>query len=50
MNGKNYTAHYFRQSDITNVCTLKFEMGSNPAKEKGLTAADKPFSLSAASK
>ncbi|WP_069657883.1 GH92 family glycosyl hydrolase [Arcticibacter eurypsychrophilus] len=48
LNGKNYTANYFRHSDITNGGTLKFDMGSDPAKEKGLAIADKPFSLSQA--
>lgn len=46
LNGRPYTANFIRHQDIVNGGTLRFEMGREPALNRGLKAADKPFSLS----
>lgn len=46
LNGKAYTKNYITHSDITNGGVLKFEMTNKPNLQRGLSADDKPFSLS----
>lgn len=47
LNGKIYTHNWIRHEDIMNGGTLRFEMSSQPAYERGILDGDKPFSLSA---
>jgi predicted alpha-1,2-mannosidase len=47
LNGKTFTHNWISHSDIVNGGTLHFEMGPNPAMNRGLAAEDKPFSLTA---
>ncbi|UYQ94431.1 GH92 family glycosyl hydrolase [Chitinophaga horti] len=46
LNGKPYTHHWIRHSDIMAGGTLVLEMGDKPATGRGLADADQPFSLS----
>lgn len=46
LNGKPYGKNYIRYSDITAGGTLRFVMSDKPAINRGITASDKPFSLS----
>jgi putative alpha-1,2-mannosidase len=46
LNGKVYTHNWITHSDIMKGGVLHFEMGSQPAKGRGITDADRPFSLS----
>ncbi|MGI8636465.1 MAG: glycoside hydrolase domain-containing protein [Segetibacter sp.] len=46
LNGKNYSHHFLRYSDILGGGVLNFEMGNHPALSRGLAEEDKPFSLS----
>jgi putative alpha-1,2-mannosidase len=48
LNGQPYSANYLRHQDIVRGGVLHLEMGPQPALQRGLQAADKPFSLSAA--
>jgi putative alpha-1,2-mannosidase len=45
LNGKPYTKLYLTHKDLTSGCTLEFEMSSTPNKKRGLSAADKPYSM-----
>ncbi len=47
LNGQAYTHNWIKYSDIANGGTLHFEMGDQPALNRGIEPADKPFSLSA---
>ena len=47
LNGKPYSHNFITHGDIMNGGTLKFEMGGQPNKTRGLNDDDKPFSLSA---
>src|SRR5260221_12876619 len=46
LNGKVYTHNWITHSDIMKGGVLRFEMGDQPAKGRGITDADRPFSLS----
>lgn len=46
LNDKPYTHNFIKHSDIMNGGILRFEMGDKPNTARGLTAEDKPFSLS----
>lgn len=46
LNGKTYTHHFIKHSDITAGGKLVLEMGNKPATGRGLGVADQPFSLS----
>jgi len=46
LNGKPYTHNWICHGDIVNGGTLHFEMGSNPALQRGIKEEDKPFSMS----
>ncbi|NQX39325.1 alpha-1,2-mannosidase, putative [Pedobacter steynii] len=46
LNGIPYTANFIRHSDLMNGGVLKLEMTDQPELSRGLTEADKPFSLS----
>jgi predicted alpha-1,2-mannosidase len=46
LNGKSYTHNWLLYSDIVNGGLLSFEMGNQPAKNRGTGNEDKPFSLS----
>jgi predicted alpha-1,2-mannosidase len=46
LNGKSYTHNWLLYSDIVNGGLLSFEMGNQPAKNRGTGNDDKPFSLS----
>ena len=46
LNGKPYTHNYITHGDITGGGLLHFEMGSQPALQRGIADDDKPFSLS----
>ena len=48
LNGKTYTANFIRHSDLVNGGVLKLDMSPKPEMKRGLSAADKPFSLSQA--
>lgn len=45
LNGKAFTRNFLKHSDITNGGLLKLEMDDKPAINRGLSAEDKPFSL-----
>lgn len=46
LNGKPYTHNWLSHYAITNGGTLHFKMGSKPNYNRGLSQADKPFSVS----
>lgn len=46
LNGKDYTKNYITYGDINNGGTLVLKMGSKPNMNRGITPADKPFSVS----
>ncbi|GAB2686374.1 GH92 family glycosyl hydrolase [Mucilaginibacter koreensis] len=46
LNGKPFTHHWITYADIMKGGTLHFVMGNKPALTRGLTAEDRPFSLS----
>ena len=46
LNGQPYSKLYLTHEQLTNGCTLEFEMGSKPNKRRGLAPEDKPYSLS----
>jgi predicted alpha-1,2-mannosidase len=48
LNGNTYTHNWIKYSDIAKGGILHFEMGNQPALQRGIEQADKPFSLSAA--
>ena len=48
LNGKTYTANFIRHSDLVNGGVLRLDMSPKPEMKRGLSAADKPFSLSQA--
>ena len=48
VNGKPYTKLYVTHDMLTKGCTIEFAMGSKPNKKRGLSAADKPYSMTAA--
>jgi predicted alpha-1,2-mannosidase len=45
LNGKKYTHNWISHSSITNGGVLHFEMSDQPAYDRGILDADKPFSL-----
>ena len=45
LNGKTYTKNYLNHTDLTKGGTLKLTMSSKPNEQRGLSAEDKPFSL-----
>lgn len=45
VNGKPYTKMYITHKMLTDGCTIEFVMGSKPNKKRGLSAADKPYSM-----
>ena len=46
LNGKNYSHNWITYDDIKNGGTLHFEMSDQPNTARGISNADKPFSLS----
>jgi predicted alpha-1,2-mannosidase len=47
LNGQPYTHNWLRHADIMNGGVLHLVMGPQPAKERGIAVADRPFSLTA---
>ena len=45
LNGKDYTKLYITHADLLAGGTLEFDMASKPNKSRGLTPADKPYSM-----
>lgn len=45
LNGKPYTKMYFTHKDLTDGCTIEFNMGSKPNKKRGTASSDKPYSM-----
>lgn len=45
VNGKPYTKLYLTHDMLTQGATLEFDMGSKPNKKRGLSKADKPYSM-----
>ena len=45
LNGKPYTKLYITHADLLEGGTLEFVMASKPNKKRGLSAADKPYSM-----
>ncbi|MEP7144337.1 MAG: GH92 family glycosyl hydrolase [Ferruginibacter sp.] len=45
LNGETYSHNWVRYSDIVNGGKLAFGMGDAPALQRGISEADKPFSL-----
>lgn len=45
LNGKNYTKTYITHADLLKGGTLKLVMSDVPNEKKGISAADRPFSL-----
>jgi predicted alpha-1,2-mannosidase len=45
LNGKTFTKNYITHSELTNGGVLKLEMSDKPNEQRGLSADDKPFSL-----
>jgi len=46
LNGADYTKNFIRYGDMISGGELRFEMGGEPQKTRGLKPEDKPFSLS----
>ncbi|MCH4147580.1 MAG: GH92 family glycosyl hydrolase [Prevotella sp.] len=46
LNGKPYSKLYITHKDLTDGCTIEFNMGSKPNLKRGLAADDKPYSMS----
>jgi putative alpha-1,2-mannosidase len=46
LNGKNYTRNYLTHKDFTKGGELKFIMGAEPNKERGVKIKDLPYSMS----
>ena len=46
LNGKPYTKLYVTHAQLTEGCTIDFEMSSKPNTKRGLAPSDKPYSLS----
>jgi predicted alpha-1,2-mannosidase len=46
LNGKPFTKNYLRYSDITGGGLLKLNMSTTPAKDRGISKEDRPFSVS----
>ena len=46
LNGEVYTKNYINYSDISEGGILSFKMGDKPAKQRGTSESDKPFSVS----
>ena len=46
LNGQPYSKLYITHSQLTQGCTIEFEMASKPNTRRGLAPADKPYSLS----
>jgi predicted alpha-1,2-mannosidase len=46
LNGKPYSKLYITHKDLTEGCTIEFNMGSKPNLKRGLAADDKPYSMS----
>jgi predicted alpha-1,2-mannosidase len=50
LNGKAYSANYITYAAIMNGGTLVLQMGAQPAKNRGVSVEDRPFSLSTQNK
>ena len=48
INGQPYSKLYITHSQLTEGCTIEFDMGPKPNKKRGLATSDKPYSLSKA--
>ena len=48
INGQPYSKLYITHSQLTEGCTIEFDMGPKPNKKRGLASSDKPYSLSKA--
>lgn len=46
LNGKPYSKLYIKHKNLTDGCTIEFNMGSKPNLKRGLAADDKPYSMS----
>jgi len=46
LNGKNYTKNYIKHEDLVKGSTLSFDMAAEPAKNRGVSKGDLPYSLS----
>ncbi len=46
LNGKPYPHLYFTHAQLTAGCIIEFEMTDRPNRQRGLSPADKPYSLS----
>lgn len=46
LNGQPFTHNFIHHADIMNGGTLVLEMGEEPAMQRGISASDRPFSLS----
>lgn len=46
LNGADHTKNFITYNDIVNGGILRYEMGSQPNKQRGITEKDRPFSLS----
>ena len=45
LNGKPLSRLYLTHEELTKGCTLEFEMSERPNRKRGLSPADKPYSL-----
>ena len=45
INGQPYDKLYISHATLTAGCTLDFEMSDKPNRKRGLTAADRPYSM-----
>ncbi|MBR4434049.1 MAG: GH92 family glycosyl hydrolase, partial [Bacteroidaceae bacterium] len=50
INGQPYTKLYVTHCQLTEGCTIEFDMASKPNTKRGLDASDKPYSLTPASR
>ena len=48
INGQPYSKLYITHSQLTEECTIEFDMGPKPNMKRGLASSDKPYSLSKA--
>lgn len=46
VNGKNWTHNYIDHNDLIKKGSIKFKMGSEPARDRGIKLEDRPYSFS----
>jgi predicted alpha-1,2-mannosidase len=50
LNGKTFTRNFLRYKELTDGGVLRFQMGDQPARKRGIAIEDRPFSVSGITK